>query len=51
MDSAATQQNSLVQAMFDFDAKEEGELGFMRGDIITGMFLRFIFKSFYFRCF
>ncbi|VDD90992.1 unnamed protein product [Enterobius vermicularis] len=35
MDSAATQQNSLVQAMFDFDAKEEGELGFMRGDIIT----------------
>ena len=42
MDSAAAQQTSLVQAMFDFKPQEEGELGFMRGDIITGLY--FVFR-------
>ncbi|KHN82166.1 Sex muscle abnormal protein 5 [Toxocara canis] len=35
MDSATTQQTTLVQAMFDFTPLEEGELAFKRGEIIT----------------
>lgn len=38
MDSATTRQTMLVQAMFDFKPQEEGELGFKRGDVITGWF-------------
>ncbi|KAE9556364.1 hypothetical protein FO519_000404 [Halicephalobus sp. NKZ332] len=35
MDSAFSQKNPQVQALFDFNPQEEGELGFKRGDIIT----------------
>lgn len=31
----AFSKNTFVQALFDFQPKEEGELGFRRGDIIT----------------
>ncbi|KAI6191133.1 hypothetical protein M3Y97_00194900 [Aphelenchoides bicaudatus] len=31
----AFSKNTFVQALFDFHPKEEGELGFRRGDIIT----------------
>lgn len=36
LDSVTAQGTHLVQAMFDFKPQEEGELGFKRGDIITG---------------
>lgn len=36
MDSVTAHGTHLVQAMFDFKPQEEGELGFKRGDIITG---------------
>ncbi|MFH4974147.1 hypothetical protein AB6A40_000856 [Gnathostoma spinigerum] len=35
MQSLASQQTCLFQAMFDFAAQEENELSFRRGDIIT----------------
>uniref|UniRef100_A0AC34G7H2 SH3 domain-containing protein n=1 Tax=Panagrolaimus sp. ES5 TaxID=591445 RepID=A0AC34G7H2_9BILA len=35
MDSAFSQKNPLVQALFDFSPQESGELGFKRGDIIN----------------
>uniref|UniRef100_A0AC34QTH3 GRB2 n=1 Tax=Panagrolaimus sp. JU765 TaxID=591449 RepID=A0AC34QTH3_9BILA len=35
MDSAFSQKNPQVQALFDFTPQEDGELGFQRGDIIT----------------
>ncbi|KAH7732000.1 sex muscle abnormal protein 5 [Aphelenchoides avenae] len=35
MESAFPQQNCLVQALFDFQPQEPGELGFKRGDIVT----------------
>lgn len=36
----AFSKNTFVQALFDFNPKEEGELGFKRGDIITVGFAR-----------
>lgn len=36
MEQAFPQKNCLVQALFDFQPQEPGELGFKRGDIITG---------------
>jgi len=35
MNSAFSNAEGLVQALFDFNPQEEGELGFRRGDIIT----------------
>ena len=42
MDSAFSQKNPQVQALFDFNPQEEGELGFKRGDIITGISFLFL---------